>query len=157
AVVGGATVTVQNQGTAEQRTTQTDSNGHYAVPSLPVGTYKVVAKAPGMQTAAATNLVLEVARTVQQDFKLKVASVETVVEIAGTAPVVESTTVGVGQVVNQETVQQIPLNGRHFVDMGLLIPGSVTPPQTGNLTAPLRGQGSFSFNTAGAREDAVNF
>src|SRR5260370_33513142 len=65
--------------------------------------------------------------------------------------------VGVGTAVNRYTVKQIPLNGRHFVDMGLLIAGSVTPPQVGNLTAPLRGQGSFSFNTAGSREDAVNF
>ena len=54
-------------------------------------------------------------------------------------------------------MQEIPLNGRHFVDLGLLIPGSVTPPQNGFLTAPLRGQGSFAFNTAGNREDTVNF
>ncbi|MBO0719667.1 MAG: TonB-dependent receptor, partial [Blastocatellia bacterium] len=66
-------------------------------------------------------------------------------------------TVTVGQVINQKTVQEIPLNGRHFVDLGLLIPGSVTPPQSGFLTAPLRGQGSFAFNTAGQREDTVNF
>src|SRR5260370_31811088 len=65
--------------------------------------------------------------------------------------------VGVGTAVNRYTVKQPPLNGPHFVDMGLLIAGSVTPPQVGNLTAPLRGQGSFSFNTAGSREDAVNF
>lgn len=43
------------------------------------------------------------------------------------------------------------------MDLGLLIPGSVTPPQSGFLTAPLRGQGSFAFNTAGNREDTVNF
>jgi hypothetical protein len=43
------------------------------------------------------------------------------------------------------------------VDLGTLIPGSVTPPQAGFLTAPLRGQGSFAFNTAGNREDTVNF
>jgi TonB dependent receptor len=49
------------------------------------------------------------------------------------------------------------LNGRHFVALGLLLPGSVTPPQNGFLTAPLRGQGSFAFNTAGNREDTVNF
>src|SRR5207244_4642218 len=66
-------------------------------------------------------------------------------------------TTSVGQVINQRTVQEIPLNGRHFVDLGLLIPGSVTPPQNGFLTAPLRGQGSFAFNTAGNREDTVNF
>jgi len=157
AVLANASVVVQNTATAEERATQTDNNGHYSVPSLPVGNYRITVKAQGMQTAIVNNLVLEVARAVEQDFKLKVASVETTVEIAGAAPVVESTTVGVGQVVNQETVQQIPLNGRHFVDMGLLVAGSVTPPQVGNLTAPLRGQGSFSFNTAGAREDAVNF
>jgi len=157
AVLANASVVVQNQATAEERPTQTDSNGHYSVPSLPVGAYKITVRAPGMQTAIVNNLVLEVARAVEQDFKLKIASVETTIEIAGAAPVIEGTTVGVGQVVNQDTVQQIPLNGRHFVDMGLLVAGSVTPPQVGNLTAPLRGQGSFSFNTAGSREDAVNF
>src|SRR5260370_4474154 len=157
AVVPNAKVTIHNQATSEERITQTDNSGNYVAPSLPVGTYRITAQAPGMQTAVASNLVLEVARTVEQDFKLKIADVSQTIEINAAAQVIEGTTVGVGQVVNQDTVQQIPLNGRHFVDMGLLIAGSVTPPQVGNLTAPLRGQGSFSFNTAGSREDAVYF
>jgi hypothetical protein len=71
--------------------------------------------------------------------------------------VIDTATSSVGQVITQRTVQEIPLNGRHFVDLGLLIPGSITPPQNGFLSAPLRGQGSFAFNTAGNREDTVNF
>ncbi len=62
-----------------------------------------------------------------------------------------------GTVVNSKTVQEIPLNGRHFVDLAPLVPGTVTPPQSGFLTAPLRGQGASSFNSAGGREDTVNF
>jgi hypothetical protein len=60
-------------------------------------------------------------------------------------------------VVNERTVQEIPLNGRHFVDLAELTTGTVTGPAVGNLTVPLRGQGTFSFNSAGGREDTVNF
>jgi hypothetical protein len=56
----------------------------------------------------------------------------------------------------ERTVQEIPLNGRHFVDLGPLMPGGVTPPQNAGLSAPLRGQGSFSFFSAGNRETSVN-
>src|SRR5260370_21159884 len=73
AVVPNAKVTIHNQATSEERITQTDNSGNYVAPSLPVGTYRITAQAPGMQTAVATNLVLEVARTVEQDFTLKIA------------------------------------------------------------------------------------
>jgi outer membrane receptor protein involved in Fe transport len=155
--VPNATVTVRNQNTGEERSTVTDAAGLYVLPSLPVGTYRIEVKAQGMQTTAATNLPLEVGSNVRQDFTLKVAATSETVEITAAAPVVENTSVAVGSVVNQMTVQEIPLNGRHFVDLALLIPGSVTPPANGFLTAPLRGQGSFAFNTAGAREDQVNY
>jgi hypothetical protein len=46
-------------------------------------------------------------------------------------------------------------NGRYFIDLGLLIPGSVTPPQNGQLSPPTRGGGSLALNTAGNREDTV--
>jgi carboxypeptidase family protein len=157
AAVSGAKVTVKNTARGIERTTQSNSTGYYEVPALPPGIYTVEVSGQGFQTQQATNVTLQVAQNSVQNFALKVASATEVVTVEATAPVIESTTMTVGQTINQNTVQNIPLNGRHFVDLALLIPGTVTPPQNGFLTAPLRGQGSFAFNTAGSREDAVNF
>ena len=157
AVVANAKVMARNQATGIERSTETNSSGNYQIAALPTGTYRVEVRADGFQLLAVNQLVLEVSQTVSQNFQLKVGAVSQEISITGDAPVVETSTTTVGQVINQQTVQEIPLNGRHFVDLGLLIAGSVTPPQNGFLTAPLRGQGSFAFNTAGNREDTVNF
>ena len=156
-VVPGAKVTARNLGTSLERSTQTDSEGNYQLAALPVGNYSVDVEMQGFKRQQVSNLTIEVGRTVINNFSLEVGTLEQNVTVTADTPVIESATISVGQVVNQRTVQEIPLNGRHFVDLGLLIPGSVTPPQNGFLTAPLRGQGSFGLNTAGAREDTVNF
>jgi outer membrane receptor protein involved in Fe transport len=157
AVLPNASVTVTNAATGEVHPVKSDSAGLYAISGLEPGNYNVRVESPGMQTTVANNLVVAVGTTTTQNFTLSVAGTSTTVEIAASAPVVETSAVSVGTVINQRTVQEIPLNGRHFVDLALLIPGSVTPPANGFLTAPLRGQGSFSFNSAGGREDTVNF
>jgi hypothetical protein len=155
--VPNASVHVRNQTTGADHSTNTDSAGIYLVPSLPVGNYQVEVKATGLQTTVAKNVELSVGSTLRQDFTLKVASTSESIEVQGAAPLIEATSSSLGSVVNQHTVQEIPLNGRHFIDLSYLTVGTVTPPATGFLTAPLRGQGSFSFNSAGAREDSVNF
>ena len=157
AVIPNATVTVKNKATSAERTAQTDTDGNYQVAALPVGAYSVEVKVQGFKTQVADGVTLEVAKTVIQNFQLDIGAISEQVLVSSDLPVVETTTTSVGTVINQRTVQEIPLNGRHFVDLGLLIPGSVTPPQNGFLTAPLRGQGSFAINTAGNREDTVNF
>src|SRR5712671_2544145 len=157
AAIVAAKVTVKNTALGIERTARTSSSGSYEVPALPPGTYSVQVQIAGFETQLAKDLVLQVSQNSVQNFGLKVASTSEVVTVEATAPAIETTTMTVGQTINQRTVQEIPLNGRHFVDLALLIPGTVTPPQNGFLTAPLRGQGSFAFNTAGNREDAVNF
>ncbi|HEX6043086.1 MAG TPA: TonB-dependent receptor [Pyrinomonadaceae bacterium] len=157
AVLPNATVTVRNRATSAERTTQTDDNGNYQVAALPIGVYSVEVKVQGFKIQVADQVTVEVAKTVVQNFQMDVGAISEQVIVSSDVPIVETTTTSVGTVINQRTVQEIPLNGRHFVDLGLLIPGSVTPPQNGFLTAPLRGQGSFAFNTAGGREDTVNF
>src|SRR5262249_26046427 len=146
-----------NQSTGEERTTVSERLGDYRIPALPPGTYRLEVKLDKFQTQVLTDLRLDVAQVAVQNVKLAVGSMSEEVAVVGESPVIESTTISVGQVIDQRTVQEIPLNGRHFVDLGLLIPGSVAPQQNGFLTAPLRGQGSFAFNTAGNREDTVNF
>ena len=157
AVLPNATVTARNRNTASERTTQTDNEGNYQFAALPPGNYTVEVKVQGFKTQVADQVTVEVAKTVVQNFQMDVGALSEQVLVSSDVPVIETTTTSVGTVINQRTVQEIPLNGRHFVDLGLLIPGSVTPPQNGFLTAPLRGQGSFAFNTAGGREDTVNF
>ncbi|MGA9771553.1 MAG: TonB-dependent receptor [Blastocatellia bacterium] len=157
AVVARAKIVARNTATGTERTTETDSAGNYLIASLPVGIYRLEIQAQGFQSVVVNDLILEVGKTTAQNFQLKVGGVTQEVSITADSGLVETTTSTVGTVINRKTVQEIPLNGRHFVDLGLLIPGSVTPPQNGFLTAPLRGQGSFAFNTAGNREDTVNF
>jgi hypothetical protein len=159
AVVPNAKVLVRSRETAVERTTQTDNSGRYQVAALPVGSYRVEVHAPGWQTQVANNLTLEVSQTTVQNFQLTIGTITQEVTVTAEAPVVETSTFTVGQVINQKAVQEIPLNGRHFVELGLLIPGSVTSPQdTSNLvTRPTRGQGGSGFHTAGNRAETVNF
>ena len=157
AAVPGAKVVVHNQNTGVDRTTQTDQSGAYLVSGLLPGTYQVTISANGFQTSVIKDLTLSVATTVTENTQLTVGQVTQEVTVTGGTPLVDTSNATVGQVINQRTVQEIPLNGRHFVDLGLLVPGTVTPPQSGFLTAPLRGQGSFAINTAGQREDTTNW
>ena len=156
AIVVGAKITVKSAAQGTEKTTETNSSGVFEVAALPPGLYSVKVDMKGFQSQLVKQITLDVSRTLSQNFTLKVASTSEVVEVEATAPLIESTTMTVGQSIDQKTVQEIPLNGRHFMDLGLLIAGTVTPPQNGFLTAPLRGQGSFAINTAGNREDTVN-
>jgi outer membrane receptor protein involved in Fe transport len=157
AVLPGVTITVKNLGTAVERTTLSDETGNYQVAALPVGSYQIDVRLQGMKPQIVSGLTFEVGQIVIRNFKLEVGGITEEVTVAGEAPVTETSTITVGQVINQRIVQEIPLNGRHFLDLGMLIPGSVTPPANAGLAAPLRGQGFFGFNTAGNREDGVNF
>jgi outer membrane receptor protein involved in Fe transport len=157
AAVPNAKVTATNQATGIQLDTQTDSAGAYLFPSLPIGVYRISVTAPSFQTAAISDLTLPVATAVTQNIQLKIGQASETVEIIANAAVIDTATTSLGQVIDEKTVQEIPLNGRHFTDLSLLTPGTITPPANGFLSAPLRGQGSFGINTAGQREDTTNW
>jgi len=155
--VPNAKVTATNQATGVSSTSETDSAGAYLFPSLPVGGYRMEVTASGFQKAIVTDLDLPVATSVTRNVQLKIGQTTETVEITAEAAVIDTTTNSMGQVINDKTVQDIPLNGRHFTDLSLLTPGTMTPPANGFLSSPLRGQGSFGVNTAGQREDTTNW
>ena len=153
-----AQVVVHSLATGLDRTVTTDGAGAYVVPSLQPGDYKVQVTAAGFSTDTIEKLTLQVAQSLTVNPKLAVASAgETVQVESNAASQIESSTITVGEVIGRNTVQELPLNGRHFLDLTVLTPGGVVAPTTGSLTAASRGLGANSFITAGNREDSVNF
>ena len=156
AVMPGVSVTIRNQATGIERATVTDAAGQYVAASLQPGHYAIVAHIEGFQDQT-REVDLSPAQTVELNLRLGVAALAENVTVSGSSPLIDTATVSVGQAMAERTVQEIPLNGRHFVDLGPLMPGGSTAPQNAGLSAPLRGQGSFSFMSAGNRETSVNF
>jgi len=157
AAVPNAKVVASNEATGVQSETVSDSAGEYLFPSLLIGNYKLEITASGFQKIVFTGLKLDVASTVTKNVSLTLGQSSQTVEVVAVEPLVNTSSNEIGQVINDKTVQQIPLNGRHFTDLSLLTPGTVTPPANGFLSFPLRGQGSFGINTAGQREDTTNW
>src|SRR5262245_37000882 len=157
AVVPGVKVTARSQATGVERIARTDGDGAYQIAALPAGAYRVEVRSTGFQTQVVERLSVEIGRIVVQDFCLSVGDISQEVAVIPGGNQIERASTSVGQVIDQRTVQEIPLNGRYFLDLGLLIPGSVTPPQGAFSAAPMRGVGSLAINTAGNREETVNY
>ena len=155
AVVPGVSITIRNTATNQERVVITDDAGQYVAAALPPGHFEVTAHLEGFQDQK-REFDLGPAQTIGLNLKLSVGALAENVTVTGASPLIDTATTSVGQVMAERTVQEIPLNGRHFVDLGPLMPGGSTSPQNAGLSAPLRGQGSFSFMSAGNRETSVN-
>jgi hypothetical protein len=157
AAVPNAKVVATNEATGVRSETISDAAGGFLFPTLSIGVYKIEISAQAFQTTVLSGLKLDVASTVTKNVELRLGQNSQTVEVTAVEPLVDVSSNTMGQVIDDKTVQQIPLNGRHFTDLSLLTPGTITPPANGFLSAPLRGQGSFGINTAGQREDTTNW
>ncbi|HMD36944.1 MAG TPA: hypothetical protein VKH42_18345 [Vicinamibacterales bacterium] len=102
-------------------------------------------------------LVVEVGATLVIDFRLVIAGQQETVIVSPDTPPVDRATTTVGNVVTAKTINEIPLNGRHFTDLSLLVGGAVAPSQAGFSSRPARGVGAKAINIAGNREESVGF
>ena len=152
-----AAITVTGIATGTVRNTVSDSAGLYIVPTLLPGAYKIDVQATGFGLYTVPRVQLDVDQKITINAKLSINGETQSVDISSADSVIVADTITVGSVLDQRTVQELPLNGRHFLDLTVLTPGGVTAPTAGSLTAPSRGLGANSYITAGNREDSANF
>jgi hypothetical protein len=155
--IPGAEILIRNLSTLVERTETTNSEGIYESAALPAGIYRVAVRASGFRTHTVEALTMEVARTILQDVRLQLGDVLQEISVGSGRVLIDGATTSVGHVIDGATVQAIPLNGRYFLDLASLAPGSVTPSQSGFSTTPSRGRGAQAINTAGNREETVNY
>ena len=155
--IPGATVRLRNTATLVEQSVITNHEGVYELPALPAGAYQVQVRAAGFRLCTLESISLDVARTVVYDVRLELGDVSQEVTVHSQASPIDSATTSVGHVIDGKTVQELPLNGRYFLDLAVLAPGSVTGAQAGFSTTPSRGLGALAINTAGNREETVNY
>lgn len=161
-VITGASVKITSQGTGLVREAKTDDSGHYLIPLLPVAVYTIHVEAQGFQTTEQRDLRLQVDEQREVDFSLNPASVSQSVEVNANEVAVETTNPTLGQVINEEQVAQLPLNGRDFVQLASLTPGAIqeTNPNsffTGGADSEVAARGSFSLSVGGSRPNATDW
>jgi hypothetical protein len=151
AVVPGAHVAARNVLTGLERQTLTNETGTYTIPLLPVGTYDIRAEKDGFKRSIRTGVVLQVDQRARIDVQLQVGAASESVQVTAEAPLTQTETSSVGSVIDNQKVSELPLNGRQFYSLALLVPG-VAPPAQGSILS-FRG----GFNVAGSSELNNNF
>ena len=123
AVVPGATVTATNQDTGFKREITVTAAGEFTIPGLVPGVYTLTATQPQFKTFTVKDLRLEIDQVARIEAKLEVGSVTEVVEVTGQSALLQTEQSSVGAVVDRQKIVDFPLNGRNFVQLGLLLPG----------------------------------
>jgi hypothetical protein len=125
AAVADASVSVVNTQTGNERKVQSNQVGSYTVPFLTPGDYRVMVQKPGFRQVNRDGVRLEVNQTLRLDFSLEIGEVTQTIEVTGAPPMIESDTSSIGQVIEAKAIQDLPLNGRNFVQLAILGPGVV--------------------------------
>jgi Carboxypeptidase regulatory-like domain len=161
-VITGAKITVTSQGTGATRDSISDDAGHYLIPLLPVGIYTLHVEFTGFQSSDTKDVRLQVDEAREVDFTLVPSSVSSTVEVSAAEVAVETTNASLGQVITAQQVTQLPLNGRDFVQLATLTPGTTAETNTssffnGAASSEVSARGSFSLSVGGSRPNSTDW
>ena len=156
AVVSKATVTLVNQDTHDQRVAISSDSGDYQFTLLPTGRYSVTVKMTGFKTTT-TNLAVEAGDRARADIHLTAGGVTETVVVESTTPLLQADNATVSSTVTEQSVQDLPLNGRNFVQLVQLVPGANEGPGNGLTSGgrpdDRRSTSGFSVN---GQDDTLN-
>ncbi len=130
----GATVTARNQKTGATRRAVTGAGGAFSIPLLPVGTYDVSIDMPGFTSQKRGNIAVGVGADVTLSVRLELASVQSSVAVTAEAPLLETTRSEQASAVGERSIQNLPTNGRNFIDFVLTTPGVTKDPRQGDIS-----------------------
>src|SRR5882724_6618465 len=162
AVLSGASVKATAQGTGVPRESKTDDSGHYLMPLLPIGDYTIRVEAQGFGPAQQKDVRLQVDEHRELNFILSPASVTQGVEVSATEVSVQTSNPSLGQVITSEQVADLPLNGRNFVQLATLTPGTTqeTNPSSffnGGPSSEVSARGTYSLSVGGSRAQSTDW
>src|ERR1039458_6328692 len=161
-MIPGATVGITSEGTGLVRESKSDDSGHYLIPLLPVAFYTIRVEAAGFGPVEQKEVRLQLDEHRELNFTLQPASVSTSVEVNATEVAVETSSPALGQVITSEEVAELPLNGRNFVQLATLTPGTTqsTNPNsffTSAASSEAATRGAFSLSVGGSREQSTDW
>src|SRR5216683_1310415 len=161
-VVTGAKVTITSQSTGVARDAKTDDTGHYLVPLLPVAEYTIRVESQGFRPSEQKDIRLQVDEHREVNFTLAPGAVTENVEVSATEVAVRTSDPTLGQVITSQQVAQLPLNGRNFVQLATLTPGTTqeTNPDSffnGGPSSEVSTRGSFSLSVGGSRASSTDW
>ena len=154
--VPDAEVTITNTATSASRTVRSAMNGSYAITNLAAGPYALQVKAPGFATYTQTGIVLQVNSSPILNVTLKVGAITETVEVRADAAMVESRSLGIGQVIDERRVVDLPLNGRDVSQLIALSGAAVAYTGT-TMKSNLNHAESSSYSVAGGQMNATNY
>ncbi len=154
AVVANAEVVITNVATGVAKTTQTNSDGNYTVPFLTPGAYRVTVKASGFQTSTVERVDLAVAQQARVNIDMKPGEATTTLEVSAASVALETDTAEISQLVTQKQVENLPLNGRNFLNLLFIGAGAV---QTNGEQGQMRQGEGNAISINGGRPTSNNY
>lgn len=154
-VLPGAEVTVTKTDTGLTRTVFTDENGFYVIPNLPVGPYRMTVVLQGFNTYVRDGIVLQVNTNPTIDVTLTIGALEEQVTVVAGASMVETRTTGVGQVIDNQRVLEMPLNGRVATEL-IFLAGLATPAPAGDLNTN-KNYPTVTISVAGGQANGMTY